>query len=391
MDDDFGNFFDESQETNAEKLRELFSKINKDGVQMKLAYVSAIKDLFEKAYKYLLSEIIIGNDVGSKKKLWFLEKTLEKITPSVLDTLFKSCKEVEKLYDSTVQMTFDSILNSDSHGYYINGGIPALEQGIRLDMSSVLLEKTDPSRYTQIFKGIDQIVKARFDEHEKVKYEQMMKNTKIDEEFSKHKTAIVYHRLHNIETLPIVTCYFDIVGREKSFTEIIETDDIDMLKEFDSQNSFAMYSSMVFNKCAENFAQRCFKFFYDLITPEERVLEEKFLKHAIKNLNNDPPLNYAGIPFYKTAASAQLVTKGPDEKSIKIHNHSIIYENVFLSAFSSGIKRNDIKSAIEMINFMKELQIVASDITKFGISCTGKDYCGYTSIIVTYLNSNFRS
>lgn len=391
MEFDFGNVFDECQETNTEKLQELFSKINQADNQFAKAYLSAMRDLFEKAFKFLLSQLIVGDDSLNKKKLWFREKFFEKITHQIIDDLFERyAKYNSKTVQRAIDMTFDSILKSDDHKYYINGGITALEQGIRLDMSSVILEKVDSKNYEAIFPGISESAKQIFAPSEK-SYNQMMKNHKIDEEFSKNKSAIIYQRFHNIDTLPRVSCYFDIIECEKSFEEIIEADNVDMLRAFDEKNPFVIYSNKVFNFCAENFAKECFMFFYNLITPEERILEEKFLKHAIHNLNNDPVLNYAGVPFYKTSTKCQVITKGPDEKSIMFHNRSIIYESVFLSAFTSGIDNGNMKSAIEMINMMKKLQIVVSDVTKYGFSSVGGPVSAYTSIIVTYLNSNFKS
>lgn len=373
---DLDNVFDETTTQDKEIMEELFSKINPSSREMVNAYKNCHKEMMEKKIKDDISKIIYGDQID-KKKTWFRNKVIEKITPSAIDKYFEAY-ETEEGIEKAVRKTFEYIRDNENHNYYINGGISALEQGIRLNL------KTDvPS-----FNGLDLIVKKIFSKF-KDAYDQMMKQNKIDKAFEENKGAIIYERFHNIPTLPIVSSYFDLKDAV-DIDKAIKEDDVNSIENFDKKNPFVIYSNRVFDICAYYAAQRCFAFFYSLITPSETIIEDSFYRLASSNLAKETPLNYAGFPFYKTAQKCQVITKGPDEAKILSMNKSIVSESVFWYAFNGGVDRRDMKTAIDMINLLKKYRIVASDVAKYNFSKVGGAASGYTSVIVSYLNSCLR-
>lgn len=370
------NMFDESTTQDNEIMEKLFSKINPRSREMLDAYKSCHKEIMERKIKEDISKIILG-DQPDKKKIWFRNKVIEKITPSAIDKFFEAY-ETEEGIEKAIKQTFNYICDNENHNYYINGGVLALEQSIRLNL------KTDDSK----FNGLDLIVKKIFSKFKDI-YDQMMKPNKIDKAFDENKGAIIYERFHNIPTLPLVSSYFDL-KEEINVKKVIEQDDVNALENFDKKNPFVIYSNRVFDLCAYCASQQCFAFFYGLITQAELVLEDNFYKMASSNLAKDIPLNYAGYPFYKTAQKCQVITKGPDEAKILSMNKSIISESVFWYAFNGGADRKDMKNAIDMINLLKKYKIVASDVAKYNFSKVGGAVSGYTSVIVSYLNSCLR-
>lgn len=371
---DMETLFDETATQNNEIMDELFSKISP--VTMVDAYKNCHKEIMERKIKEGISKIILGDQVD-KKRIWFRNKVLEKITPSAIDKFFERY-ETEEGIEKAIRETFEYIRDNENHNYYINGGISALEQSIRLN-----LRMDEPK-----FDGLESIVIKIFSKF-KDNYDQMMKPNKIDKAFDENKTAIIYERFHNIMTLPLASSYFDFVDGIE-IEKVLREDDVNALENFDKKNPFVIYANRVFDLCAYHASQRCFAFFYNLITPSELALEDSFYRLASSNLTKETPLNYAGLPFYKTAQKCQVVTKGPDETKILSMNKSIVSESVFWYAFNGGSDRKDMKGAIDMINLLKKYKIVASDVSKYNFSKVGGAVSGYTSVIVSYLNSCLR-
>lgn len=132
---------------------------------------------------------------------------------------------------------------------------------------------------------------------------------------------------------------------------------VDSFSDMENNKIGIRFSNQIFTYCHEVLAPNCFNYLYSLITDSELKKEKKFLKHCVEMAQNGKCFDGDEI----WSPSKRLASNAKPAK-YKIPRESIVPEECFVAALSSGANLHQKEKAKEMVRTLMKLEIPIGNV-----------------------------